>query len=130
MASKQQIYQDGDRYVALTGDCPRGFKGVLFVTFTGPDPSSIAEGVMGKDQLAEMESVDEVPEDWMDAFEAVGIRRKKPAAPKRDEFAFYVELEPESSVAPVRRSVRRDASFLPGLCFLAFLLITYIWCSV
>lgn len=135
MANKQQIYRDGDRYVALTGKCPKGFKDVLFVAFTGLDPSSITEGVMGKEELAQMESVDEVPEDWADAFEAVGIKRQKqkkvspPPPPKQDEFALYVELEPEP-VVPARKRVRKDANLLQGLCVLVFILFTYIWYSI
>lgn len=130
MANKQQIYQDGDRYVALTGECPQGFKNVLFVTFTGPNSSSIAEGVMGKDQLAQMESVDEAPEDWMDAFAAVGIcPMKQKKLPKQDEFALYIELEPEPVVS-TRKSIRQDTSLFQGLCVLAFLLFAYVWCSI
>lgn len=149
MANKQQIYRDGDRYVALTGKCPKGFKDVLFVTFTGPDASSVTEGVMGKDELAQMESVDEAPEDWSDAFEAVGIKRRKrstfpssvrpPRYDTEEEFFGHVAAgtdlftaaavsgyEPESpTVEPVDDLAH--AIGIGWLCIIALGLFSYLW---
>ena len=75
MTRKQPtFYRSGDTYVALTGESPKDFKDYLFVAFTGNDPNSVSETCISRDDIQKMTKVDDVPADWADAFEAVGLK--------------------------------------------------------
>jgi len=75
MARKRQpeFYQNGDAYVALTGESPQDFEDYIFVAFTGKDPESVNETCVSRNDIQKMIKVDNVPADWASAFEAVGI---------------------------------------------------------
>jgi len=67
------FYQNGETYVALTGESPQGFKDYLFAAFTGKNPESVSETCISRNDIKKMTKVAEVPADWAGAFEAVGI---------------------------------------------------------
>lgn len=82
MASKTEFRRDGNKYIALTGECPKGFKGILFVCYRGSTPGSVKEDVIEKTKLGQLETVEgaDVPDDWAAAFEGAGVSVPRPVA--------------------------------------------------
>jgi len=82
---KRAFFREGDRYVFLTGAAPRGFTGVLGITWEGP-LDQLAETARPLDQLAKLEQIEPaaVPLAWWEGLrKASGLlaERKTPAAP-------------------------------------------------
>lgn len=85
---KRTFFRDGDRYVFLTGAAPRGFAGVLGITWEGP-LDQLAETARPLDQLTKLEQVEPaaVPLAWWEGFrKATGllVERKEPTPPKQE----------------------------------------------
>lgn len=81
MGKRPKYYRRGEEFLALTGESPKGFKGVLFVCLKGDSPGDIKEDVVDKNRLREWKKVpaDEVPEDWFAAF---GLEKRKVVKPR------------------------------------------------
>ncbi len=113
---KQEFLRDGDKYVALTGESPTKFKGLMFGAFVGDNPGSIAETCLMHEQLEKMTRIEgaDVPDDWADAFRAKGFVIDKPEPepePEPDEPEYdgdYEEYEPELYEPPKRRPKQRQ----------------------
>ena len=79
---KRAFFREGDCYIFLTGAAPRGFAGVLGITWEGP-LDQLAETARPLDQLAKLEPVEPaaVPLVWWEGFrKATGllVERKEP----------------------------------------------------
>jgi len=97
MGRKAKYYRRGSQYLALTGESPKGFKGVLFVCRIGDSPGDIKEDVVDQNRLRDWEEVPskEVPDDWFAAF-GLGKREKpKPRLPKSDTSPTPQPVSPE-----------------------------------
>ncbi len=90
-----EFYQDGETYVALTGESPRDFKDCLFLAYTGKDSGSINETCVSRDNLDSMTRVEgaDVPDDWAKAFEAKGVDVPRQVA-TADVTCAISEIEP------------------------------------
>lgn len=98
MKQTTEYFRDHDRYVAITGEAPKRFPG-LVVAWTGDTPESIAETCLSVPTVREMIQVDEVPTEWATAFEAQGITPRKRSTypssvrpPRRDEEEFVAHM--------------------------------------
>ncbi len=133
---KRTFYKDGDKYIMATDECPKGFKGVLFVVWEG-EIDSLKEGVRTPDQLKKLERVDEVDREWLNAFaQAAGFdaepderattKPKVEPAPSRrdtplDEFVGHCAVGTDPLTAAVvsglfdapRRKRKRDEPAIP-----------------
>jgi hypothetical protein len=122
MKTKHKYYREGDGYILMTGECPKGFKGVMFVVWEG-DLGNLKEGVRMADQLKTLEEVDEIPGDWVAAFgHASGLdlpdvqeppQREARTTPRGrdtslDEFVAHSELGLEPGVAAVAAGLFDD----------------------
>lgn len=74
-----KFYKDGDGYLMATGECPKGFEGVVYVVWTG-EPGKLKEGVRTAGQLKQLEEVHGVDRDWLDAFAEVAGPAEKAEA--------------------------------------------------
>jgi hypothetical protein len=65
-------------YIALTDQCPRDFKNVLFIGKSGLDPTKVEEAVFTPDQVRSLREITkaDMPAVWMLAF-----GYEKPVAP-------------------------------------------------
>lgn len=106
---KITLYQDGDSYVLATGECPKGFKDFLFMTWTGPSPDALSEGVTPLDDLNKLEKVEDVPDEWRLAFINKGLlkpapvvkRKKKRKVSATDEFVGHMAAGTDPVTAAV-----------------------------
>jgi hypothetical protein len=75
----KKFYRDGDKYVAVTGGCPDGFKNVLFNAIVGDTPGSLIETVLQPGTIKSLKPVkaSTVPRRWMKAFEAIKPERSR-----------------------------------------------------
>lgn len=115
---KQEYFRDGDKYVALTGESPTQFKGLMFAAFVGNNPGSIIETCLMHNQLEKMTRIEgaDVPDAWADAFRAKGFVIVKPEPepepelePDEPEYADdYEEYDPEEYDPPKQRTKRRN----------------------
>lgn len=78
---KTTLYRDGDSYVLATGESPKGFKGFLFITWTGPTPDALGENVTPLEDLKKLEKVEDVPDEWRSAFIDKGLLKPEPVKP-------------------------------------------------
>lgn len=119
MALKQEFFRNGDKYVALTGESPKQFKGLMFAAFVGDNPESIAETCLMHNQLEKMVRIEgaDLPDEWADAFRANGFVIDKPESkPESDEPEYdgdYEEYEPEEYEPPKRTKRKRHDKKLP-----------------
>ena len=103
---KIKYFQTDAGYIAVTDQCPKDFKGVLYIGKSGTDPLEIEEAVFEPGQvrgLREIALVD-MPAVWV-----VGFGYEKPVAPKKpepvvEEFPLF---DPETgdleAYIPIRR---------------------------
>lgn len=83
---KRAFFREGDRYIFLTGAAPRGFAGVLGITWEGP-LDQLTETARPLDQLAKLEQVEPetIPLAWWEGFRKtsglLAERKTPPAAP-------------------------------------------------
>jgi len=99
MKTKQKFYREGDGYLMVTGESPKGFKGILFVVWEG-DIDDLKEGVRTLDQLKDLEEVDDIDWEWYQAF---AQRAGFDPEPK------HVEVEKPKRKKTRANSRRRDA---------------------
>lgn len=91
------FYRNGDEYIALTGESPKGFSN-LFVAFTGPSPSDLQETCVPFSVLGDPVEADELPGEWSAAFKSAGINMPQPTQPKptqgirEEELLIHVAL--------------------------------------
>jgi len=95
---KRAFFREGDRYIFLTGAAPRGFAGVLGITWEGP-LNQLAETARPLDQLAKLEQVEPaaVPLAWWEGFrKATGLlaERKEPTPPQPKQEPPQPKQEP------------------------------------
>lgn len=107
MGKKPKYYRSGEEYLALTGESPKGFKGVLFVCLTGGSPGDIKEDLVDENRLKGWEHVPdkEVPDDWFAAF---GLE-------KREQTPTPEQPEPRADV-PVLKPIIRSRTDNEKLC--------------
>lgn len=118
MAKKPTFYRDGDKYIVLTGESPKGFTGYLFAAFAGPDARSVEEGVISLDDLNKMESIegDDIPDDWADMFRHKGIaidERKPEPTPEPQQPC----KSRKPSKPPPRQATELTFNLKPGRSF-------------
>lgn len=85
---KRAFFREGNHYIFLTGAAPRGFAGVLGITWEGL-LDQLAETARPLDQLVKLEQVEPaaVPLAWWEGFrKASGLlaERKEPPQPKQE----------------------------------------------
>jgi len=93
----RQFYRDGDKFLMTTGECPKGFKGSLFVVWEGPI-DALKEGVKTQEQLKELEKVDDIDKEWLDAFAKAAGFDAEPVQ----------KSEPKPAVPSARRDTQMD----------------------
>jgi hypothetical protein len=96
------FYKIDDSYILLTGESPRGFRGVLYAAWHGHAIDSFDETVLSVAQLAAMTPVEiaDVPDEWYNAFSNVSglFAARKPVA--EPEPAPEPEPEPVAESEP------------------------------
>jgi hypothetical protein len=112
---KRAFYKEGNNFLMVTGECPKGFEKLLFVTWEG-EIDSLKEGVKTQDQLKQLEKIDAIPDEWLDAFvEASGFdadtiqkvtkRKARASASRRDtpldEFVGHLAVGTDPVTAAV-----------------------------
>jgi hypothetical protein len=108
---KVKYFQDGERYIAVTDQCPKDFKGILFIGKSGTDPLKVEEGVFAPDSVLKLPEITKanMPAVWVLAF-----GYEKPVAPKKpapvEEIVEEPLFDPDSfdliTHIPVRRHRR------------------------
>lgn len=103
-----EFFRDGDKYIALTGECPKDFPGFLFICFRGDEPGSVNEDVISKPDASNLDRIEgaDVPDDWAEAFEKAGVKVPRPVATGDVTFINEPEIEPEIE-RPARRRPRK-----------------------
>lgn len=79
------LYRNGDFYVYLTDQSPKGFDGVLFVAFEGTGPSDLKETVVAPSRVTGWQSI-ELTNEWC---AALGL----PPVEEEEEVEVEVEVE-------------------------------------
>lgn len=86
-------YPDG-RVLALTGECPKGFKNFLFIGWTG-SPDKLEEVVVEKSKLPPV--VEDIPSEWKTALKSKGfefdVESDCEDCAQKDNTIYRLELE-------------------------------------
>ena len=98
--SKPVLFQDGNRYVFVTGECPQGFKGTLFVAWEGETPGNLQETVKAADQLQALVSsrveLTSISAEWRAALsKATGLSLPEPEPEPKPEMPEPKMPEPK-----------------------------------
>lgn len=90
---KIKYFEKGSGFIAVTDECPKGFKGVLYVGKEGT-LDNIVEAAFEAGQLRKLRSValSEVPAEWVLAF---GYEKPPKPAPKPEPEPEVEAEEPE-----------------------------------
>jgi hypothetical protein len=115
---KVKYFQTDAGYIAVTDQCPKDFKHILFIGKQGTDPLKVEEGVFTPDQVLKLPEIAkaDMPAVWMLAFGyEKPVAPKKPPEPEYDEFPLF---DPETNdlldYIPVRRQRRQVLHFTPN----------------
>lgn len=133
-----EFWRDGDRYVALTGECPKSFGGGVFIAFTGADSGAMSETCVHLNQLQKMKRIEvsDVPDEWSDAFSAAGFKMPEPelVSVNEEELLSNVALGLDPITAAVASThVERNEHPRPdsrGLTFFWFCVWFWVWFCV
>lgn len=95
---KHSFYKDGNKFLLNTGESPKGFEKVLFVVWSG-GIDNLKEDIRTTDQLEKLEKINEVPDEWLDAFAAAAhitlpkpkAKAPKPAPTRRQQTNVFVD---------------------------------------
>ena len=136
--SKQEFWQDDDRYVALTGDCTKGFGKVVFVAFMGANPEAVSETCVHLNQLQKMKRIEvsDVPDEWSDAFTAAGFKmpepEPEPAVINEEELINHVALglDPVTAVVASTHVESNEQPDSQGSIIFWFLVLFGFWFCV
>ena len=114
-----KYFQTDAGYIAVTDECPKDFKGILYIGKQGTDPAQVEEGVSTPDQVRGLR---EIPKAAMPAVWMLAFGYEKPVAPPKppkpepvEEFPLF---DPESGdlldYIPVKRLQFAPASATPN----------------
>lgn len=127
---KTTYYRSGANFIAVTNECPPGFKGVAYIGKGGPTPAAISEQVWAVNQLVGLEAVAlaDVPDEWVLGFgydAPVEVIEEPIFDLEGDELLDLAPIRRRPVVIPMADDAERERVKLVG--FTVGILVTLLW---
>lgn len=101
-----KVYRDGSKLLRCTGESPRQFNGILFVTLEGETPESVGESVRTMEQLRGLQDV-EISTLSVQWKKALGLPEVEPSPKRQDTRSSSPVIRRGQGATPSRRETQK-----------------------